>query len=441
MKEPIIDHTHDELAASWVSSANHPDVEFPIQNLPFATINIEGNSSLAVGIGDELLLLRPSASGCPPFSTLPEHVLAAVSHTDASRLMRLEREDRVRLRSAIFDALHFGADRITRESVSHFLMPGNKAAFSLPTPIPNYTDFFASIHHATRVGKLFRPDAPLLPNYKHIPIAYHGRASSVRVSGERVIRPTGQIKPVDGVVHFSASRRLDYEMEMGFWISRGSELGCPLKISDADDLFFGCSLLNDWSARDIQTWEYQPLGPFLSKSFLTTISPWIVTAEALAPFRSPASKRDEDDPEPLPYLSCSVDQQYGAIDIELRALMSTRESRRTRTADMLMGHANTRLLYWTIAQMIAHHTSNGCPLEPGDLLGSGTVSGPGSDEGGSLLELSNGGSAPISLPNGEKRTFLEDGDEVSLMGLCARSGYRSIGFGRAVGRVSSTHGD
>ncbi len=333
-----------------------------------------------------------------------------------------------------------GTDSTIQATISQFLIPTRQATFSLPAPVPNYTDFFASIHHATRVGKLFRPDAPLLANYKHIPIAYHGRASSIRVSGEPVIRPSGQIKPADGVVRFSATRRLDYEMEMGFWIAKGSALSHPVHITDADDLFFGCSLLNDWSARDIQTWEYQPLGPFLSKSFLTTISPWIVTAEALAPFRCHADKRSDGDPATLPYLSCPIDQQFGAIDIQLRALLSTHESRRINHGDMLMGRANTRLLYWTLSQMIAHHTSNGCPLEPGDLLGSGTVSGPGSDEGGSLLELSNGGTEPLVLPNGEMRTFLEDGDEVSLTGICSRNGFRSIGFGRAVGLVSGSRG-
>lgn len=296
MKKTTVDETHDELAESWVSSANQPGAEFPIQNLPFATIKTESGSSVAVGIGDAALLLGPAVSQSAAFSDIPEHILAAASHSDVSCLMKLERDERVRLRRSIFDKLSVGTDRTIQATISQFLIPTRQATFSLPAPVPNYTDFFASIHHATRVGKLFRPDAPLLANYKHIPIAYHGRASSIRVSGEPVIRPSGQIKPADGVVRFSATRRLDYEMEMGFWIAKGSALSHPVHITDADDLFFGCSLLNDWSARDIQTWEYQPLGPFLSKSFLTTISPWIVTAEALAPFRCHADKRSDGDP-------------------------------------------------------------------------------------------------------------------------------------------------
>lgn len=436
MPSSNIDRTHDVSATSWVSSANAPDSEFPLQNLPFCCVALQdGTTSVGVGIGDQVFLVSLALRQGLRLGEMPSHVAEALAFGDLSKVMRLEPEWRHRIREHFFDAFHSDAPLAIQKALSAYLRPIREVALQTPTRIPNYTDFFASIHHALRVGKLFRPDAPLLPNYKHIPIAYHGRASTVRVSGERVRRPCGQTKPSGAEVSFGPSQRLDYEMELGFWIAQGSDLGKPVPIADAASLFFGCSLLNDWSARDIQSWEYQPLGPFLSKNFLTTISPWIVTAEALAPFRVPGAVREAGDPEPLEYLECAADRARGGIDLVLQSTISTEASRAAGIGNMPLGSASTKHLYWTIAQMIAHHASNGCALEPGDLFGSGTVSGPKDSEGGSLLELSNGGAKPFELPNGESRCFLQDGDELTLMGRCAREGFRSIGFGQASGRV------
>lgn len=431
-----VNRTHDASATSWVSSANAAESEFPLQNLPFCCVALQdGETSIGIGIGDQVLLVSLAVRQGLRLGDMPSHVSEALAFSDLSKLMRLEPEWRHRVREYFFDAFHSDAPLAIKKALSANLRPISEVSLEMPTRVPNYTDFFASIHHALSVGKLFRPDAPLLPNYKHIPIAYHGRASTVRVSGEHVRRPSGQTKPAGAEVSFGPSRRLDYEMELGFWIAQGSDLGRPVPIGDAASRFFGCSLLNDWSARDIQSWEYQPLGPFLAKNFLTTISPWIVTAEALAPFRVPGAVREAGDPEPLEYLACTIDRACGGIDLTLQATISTEASRASGIGSMPLGSASTKHLYWTIAQMIAHHASNGCALEPGDLFGSGTVSGPTEREGGSLLELSKGGARPFELPNGEARSFLHDGDELTLTGRCARDGFRAIGFGQASGRV------
>ena len=302
----------------------------------------------------------------------------------------------------------------------------------LPFDIGDYTDFYASIHHATNVGKMMRPDNPLLPNYKWLPIGYHGRASSIVVSGTPVVRPNGQTKPPESAAPvFGPSKRLDYEVELGFVVGPGNALGKPIAIGKAADHLFGVVLLNDWSARDIQTWEYQPLGPFLGKSFATTLSPWIVTLEALEPFRCPAFPRASGDPQPLPYLSSQADQERGGLDITLEMHLRTRQMKQP----VRLSRASSRDAYWTAAQMVAHHASNGCNLQPGDLLGSGTLSGAAPEAAGSLMELSQAGKAPLRLPNGETRTFLEDGDEVIQRGRCERKGAAAIGLGAAVGRI------
>jgi fumarylacetoacetase len=307
----------------------------------------------------------------------------------------------------------------------------------LPVEIGDYTDFYASIHHATNVGAMFRPDNPLLPNYKYIPIGYHGRASSIVLSGARVCRPSGQLRDNNATApSFAPSRLLDYELEVGFFIGPGNDRASPIPIAEAGRHLFGACLLNDWSARDIQSWEYQPLGPFLAKSFATTISPWIVTMEALEPFRTPASPRPEGDPAPLPYLNAPGDQARGGIALTLEVHLQTRRMRERSIEPMRMSRASFENMYWTPAQFVAQHSSNGCNLRPGDLLASGTVSGPGEQERGCLLEITRRGARPIELPGGETRQFLEDGDEVIFRGFCERDGYASIGFGECRGIIA-----
>ncbi len=315
------------------------------------------------------------------------------------------------------------------------LVPARDAEMLLPVAIGDYTDFYASIHHATNIGRLFRPDNPLLPNYQHVPIGYHGRASSIVVSGTPIPRPGGQTRsPQSEAPVFGPSQRLDYELELGFFIGEGNSLGRPIPIDRAGEHIFGFCLVNDWSARDIQAWEYQPLGPFLAKSFATTISPWVITIEALAPFRVPAT---EHDLKPLEYLWSSEDQRQGGIDLVLEVYLESRRMRETGAAPLRLSRGNFREMYWTVAQMVAHHSSNGCNLKTGDLLASGTVSGPNDEARGCLLELTRGGSEPINLPGGETRRFLEDGDEVTLHGRCDSAGSESIGFGECQGRVGS----
>jgi fumarylacetoacetase len=296
----------------------------------------------------------------------------------------------------------------------------------LPAVIGDYTDFYAGIHHAVNVGRLFRPDQPLLPNYKHVPIGYHGRSSSIVVSGTALRRPLGQRKgPADDAPAFGPSRRLDFELELGIWVGPGNDLGAPIPIADAADHIAGFCLLNDWSARDVQAWEYQPLGPFLAKNFATSISPWVVSPEALAPFRVAQAARADGDPAPLPYLLDARDQAQGALDIELMVSLQSQP----------VSTSSARHLYWTAAQLVTHHASNGCNLRPGDLLGTGTISGPGPESLGSLLEITQGGKAPVTLASGSTRTFLEDGDEVTMTARARREGYASIGFGEVRGRV------
>lgn len=408
----MLDHTHDPLLTSWITSANSSDTDFPIQNLPFGMFTAKGgNSRVGVAIGDQILDLS-AQDGI-------ESVL---------ELMQRPRAERQKLRHRISSFL---ATYIA--GAEQFLVPQSDVKMLLPCPIGNYTDFYASLHHAENVGKLFRPTQPLLPNYKWVPIAYHGRASSVVVSGFAVRRPQGQtIQENCAQPVYGPSRRLDYEVEIGGFLGPGNAQGETIPITSAEEHLFGICLLNDWSARDIQAWEYQPLGPFLAKSFATTISPWIVTLDALEPFRCGRTDRPEGDPEPLPYLNDS--DNPGAFSIQVEAWI--------RTANMQehvrLSQANFSWLYWTISQMIAHHASNGCPLMPGDLIGSGTISGAERHNRGCLLEI-NGKDGACELPNGEKRTFLEDGDQIMLRGWCEAPGARRIGLGACSGIILPAH--
>ncbi len=394
-----IDATHAPDRRSWVQSANAPQCDFPIQNLPLARFRRAGSGDafrIGVAIGDQVLDLR--AAGL-------------VASDDMNALMAASPAQRRGLRQAISQGLSAGASE--EEAWSAALLPQRDAEYDVPCAIGEYTDFYTGIHHATTVGKLFRPDQPLMPNYKWVPIGYHGRASSICVSGTPVIRPDGQTKsPEAEVPVFGPTKRLDYELELGFLVAQGNQLGQPVAIKDAEDHLFGVCLFNDWSARDIQAWEYQPLGPFLSKNFASTISPWIVTMEALAPFRAP-HERDPADPQPLPYLDGADNRERGNLDITLEVWLQTARMRAQGEAAIRLTRGNSKqAAYWTAAQLLAHHTVNGCNMRPGDLLGSGTLSGPSPTEAGSLLELTLGGKQPLTLPNGEKRTFLEDGDEI-----------------------------
>jgi fumarylacetoacetase len=430
-----IDATHDPKLRSWVASANRPGCGFPIQNLPLAVFRRAGsgeNFRCGAAIGDRVLDLG-ALDMLTPFGGLGAEALAACAEPALNRLMALGRDAWLALRHGLSECLREGSPRAA--ALRTALVPQSEAEFTLPARIGDYTDFYTSIHHATAVGRLFRPDQPLLPNYKWVPIAYHGRASSLGVSGQPVRRPHGQVMPRGAErPQLAASARLDFELEVGVLIGTGNALGSPIPIAQAEAHVFGLCLLNDWSARDLQAWEYQPLGPFLAKSFATTISPWVVTLAALAPYRLPWS-RPAADPQPLPYLDCEALRAGGALDLELEVALETAAMRAAGTAPHALAQTNFRHSYWSLAQMVAHHTVNGCNLEPGDLLGSGTQSGPAPQQAGSLLELSDAGQRPLQLPDGETRTFLEDGDRVILRGWCERPGGPRIGFGEASGTV------
>ena len=414
--------THDPKLRSWVASANEANCDFPIQNLPFGRFRKGGRGEplrIGVAIGDQVLDLR--AAGL-------------VDSADMNALMAASLADRQTLRVAISTGLAEGSDKQAAWTAA--LLAQSAVEMAVPCQIADYTDFYTGIHHATTVGKLFRPDNPLMANYKWVPIGYHGRGSSIGVSGQRFARPLGQLKGEAYAPALGATQRLDYELELGYFAGTGNALGEPIRIGDAEQHLFGVTLLNDWSARDIQAWEYQPLGPFLSKNFATTLSPWIVTMEALAPFRA-KFERAVDDPQPLPYLDAPTNRERGALDITLEVWLQTKKMRDAGQVAMRMTKSNTReAAYWTAAQLIAHHTVNGCNLQPGDLLGSGTLSGPAPDEAGSLLELTLGGTRPITLANGETRAFLEDGDTLTMRGYCERAGAVRIGFGECAGTVT-----
>jgi fumarylacetoacetase len=405
----MTDATHDPSLRSWVESANDPATDFPIQNLPLVTYQATPGSESALGcaIGDQVF-----------------DVTKALGVESMRDFLAMPRPRRTEFRRALSDALARrspGAERL--------LTPAGSARLLLPCEIGDYTDFYASIHHATNVGSMFRPDNPLLPNYKWLPVAYHGRASSIVVSGTAVRRPYGQVaeKP-GGPPEYRPSRRLDYELELGALLGPGNPMGEAIPASAAGDQIAGVCLLNDWSARDIQTWEYQPLGPFLAKNFATSISPWLITAEALEPFRVEPPPRPENDPQPLPHLRTGGGDAYNiTLEVWLRTAAMREPVRISR--------GNFACMYWTLAQMVAHHASNGCPIRPGDLIASGTVSGPEKGSRGCLLELAWRGAEPLSLPGGETRAFLEDGDEVIMRGWCETAGFRRIGLGECRGVV------
>jgi len=431
-----LDETHDPELRSWVRSANTPGADFPIQNLPigvFAPHDAEPRPGIA--IGDAVLDLSAcDAAGL--FTGELESISRACQTPSLNLLMALGPDVRRLLRRAVCGWLRAGS---TVESVlSRALHRQADVTMSLPAVIGDYTDFYASIFHATNVGRLLRPDEPLLPNYKYVPIGYHGRASSIVASGAPVHRPHGQVK-IEASMEPSVmpTRRLDYELEVGVFVGAGTSLGATLDVDEAEQHVFGVCLLNDWSARDIQAWEYQPLGPFLAKSFATTISPWVVTMDALEPFRVPAFARPDGDPAPLPYLASEGVRTSGGFDIHLTIELSSAQMRDAGHAALAISHSNTRFLYWTLAQLVTHHASNGCNLRPGDLVASGTVSGPTKDSRGCLLESAGRDSDPLILPSGEPRRFLEDGDEVTLRGWCERSGRVRIGLGECRGRIVS----
>ncbi|MEO7241933.1 MAG: fumarylacetoacetase [Variovorax sp.] len=432
-----IDASHDPLLRSWVESANVANGDFPIQNLPFGRFRPAGDEPFRIGvaIGDQVLDLQAA------------HL---IDHADMNRLMAATKAERASLRAALSEGLAAGS--VKQGDWELALYAQAAVDMTLPCRIGDYTDFYTGIHHATAVGKLMRPDQPLMPNYKWVPIGYHGRASSIGVSGMRVKRPQGQTRPAsaapaasadrsglaDAAVppNFGPSRRLDYELELGFFIGQGNALGEAIAIETAEQHLFGVALLNDWSARDLQAWEYQPLGPFLAKNFATTLSPWIVTMEALAPFRAAPLERPAGDPQPLPYLDAVSDRAGGALDITLEVWLQTAGMRSAGEMGVRLASSSAReAAYWTAAQLVAHHSVNGCNLQPGDLLGSGTLSGPKADQAGSLLELTEGGKRPITLTNGESRSFLEDGDTLTLRACCMRPNAVRIGFGACSGTV------
>ncbi len=435
-----INETHDPNLKSWIESANAPDTDFPIQNLPFCEFNYttEKSSVWSVGvlIGNFVLDLN---------KCIRDGILDEFADSSGYGILALESianaqiEDNQlsqRLRRKINTLLEVNAEEVTKKSVEKCLHLISDCSFEVPFDIGDYTDFYCSIFHATNVGAMFRPDNPLLPNYKYIPIGYHGRASSIVVSGTDIKRPKGQTRPdAEQPPSYIPCKNLDYEMEVGFFVGKGNELGDTIPIESAEEHIFGLCLVNDWSARDMQAWEYQPLGPFLAKSFATTVSPFVVTMEALAPFRVPAFERNADDPQPLDYLNGEQNKQFGGFDIKLEVYLQTPKMREENTAPHLLSRSNMKDLYWTIGQMLTHHASNGCNLQTGDLMATGTVSGKEKDERGCLLELTWRGKEPIELPNGEQRRFLEDGDEIIMRGFCEREGFRRIGFGECRGRI------
>jgi fumarylacetoacetase len=418
---------------SWVSSANDRASDFPIQNLPYGVFRRGSTAHIGVAIGDRTLDLH-SAAERGLLAGLRDDIVRACGSETLNELMSLGHVAWSALRQRLTELLDedqpAGTTRIQTEAA---LVSMRDAAMQLPAQIGDYTDFYASIDHATRVGKLFRPDNPLLPNYKYIPIGYHGRASSIVISGHEIQRPWGQTKPATGAPELGPSRSLDYELEVGVFVGPGNRLGEHIPIANAEQHIFGLCLLNDWSARDIQSWEYQPLGPFLAKSFATSISPWVVSLDALAPHRVPSYKRPQADPAPLAYLS-SPSSSCDGIELTLEVFLQSRKMRDAGTAPMRVSRGNLRDLYWSVAQLLTHHTSNGCNLRPGDLLATGTVSGPEQGSEGCLLEMRHR-EQPLRLPDGEPRTFLEDGDTVTLRACALQGSGPRIGFGECTGTV------
>jgi fumarylacetoacetase len=431
-----VDHTHEPSLRSWVESAEgHAD--FPIQNLPLGVFRRRGSDEAArvgVAIGDLILDLTACHSE-RRFTGLAATAADACDGPTLNPLMALGARPRAELRRQVSELLTANSAASGNPGL---LVPQAEAELLLPAAIGDYTDFYASVHHATNVGSMFRPDNPLLPNYKWVPIGYHGRASSIVPSGTPVRRPSGQSRAPDAATpSFGPSRSLDYEMELGFFVAAGNALGEPVPIARAEERIFGFCLVNDWSARDLQAWEYQPLGPFLAKNFATTISPWIVTLEALEPFRAPSPVRPPGDPAPLPYLDSRKNADAGAFAVTVEVSLSSARMREAGLDPVRLSRGSAADLYWTPAQLLAHHTSNGCNLQPGDLLATGTISGPTKESRGCMLELTWRGAEPLALPTGETRKFLEDGDEVIMRGYCEREGAVRIGFGECRGVVLS----
>ncbi len=436
---PETDATHDAKLQSFVTSAQALATDFPIQNLPLGVFRRGASDAprIGCGIGSLVLDLR-AAKERGLLQGLPTQVLATLEGTALNGLMACPVHERRALRHRLSHLLREDGAQVTaRPHAEAVLVPQAEVEMLLPAAVGDYSDFYASVFHATNVGTMLRPESPLLPNYKHVPIGYHGRASSLVVSGTKVKRPSGQTEPstAGGPPSFGPSRSLDYELEVGAFVAEGNPLGQTIPLAEAERHLFGLVLVNDWSARDLQKWEYQPLGPFLAKSFATSVSPWVVTLEALRPYRVPAFARPAGDPQPLPYLADENDAAQGGIDLRLEVALLTRVMRETGQPPAVVSRSRLRSLYWTLAQMLTHHASNGCNLRPGDLLASGTVSGPDRSERGCLLELTWRGSEPLALPSGETRRFLEDGDEVILRGHCEREGFARIGFGECRGMV------
>ncbi|HET6795573.1 MAG TPA: fumarylacetoacetase [Gemmatimonadales bacterium] len=434
-----MNRTHDPSLRSWVDSAQGP-TDFPIQNLPFGIFRKRDSNAapvVGVAIGDRILDVR-AAHSLAHFSGAAGVAADACDSPSLNGLMSLNREHWTALRVQVssFLAVDSPTVRSGRAAAERTLVSMSDAELFLPAQIGDYSDFYASVYHATNVGSMFRPDNPLLPNYKWVPIGYHGRASSVVVSGTAVRRPQGQLKdPQAAAPVFSPSRALDYEMELGCFVGTGNRLGEPVPIRHAENHLFGVCLVNDWSARDIQSWEYQPLGPFLAKSFATSVSPWVVTLDALEPFRTSRFERAAGDPAPLPYLDSGEDRSRGGLDIKVEVYLSSVRMRKAGIEPTRLSRGSAAELYWTLGQMFTHHTSNGCNLRPGDLFATGTISGQSPDSRGCLLELTWRGRDPITLPNGEVRRFLEDGDEVIMRASCERPGATRIGFGECRGVV------
>jgi len=435
----VIDETHRADLRSWVDSANDPGTDFPIQNLPLGAVRREpsGAPMAAVAIGDDVLLLDVAVN-LGLLSGPARAAAAACADGLLNPLMAMGPNARRALRTGLVDALRDDSEtgRRARLRGSELLVKASNVEMLVPAAIGDYSDFYASIEHAKNLGSMFRPDNPLLPNYKHVPIGYHGRASSIVASGSGIVRPSGQTKAeTETAPSFGPTTRLDYELEVGVFVGRGNPLGEPIPIAQAEERMFGLCLVNDWSARDVQGWEYQPLGPFLAKNFATSVSPWVVTMDALEPFRAPAFRRADGDPAPLPYLSSPANETSGGVDIQLEVSLRSARMRDAGAPAYRVSHVRFTQMYWTLAQLLTHHASNGCNLNPGDLLASGTVSGATKDSRGCLQELTWRGTEPITLPSGEQRRFLDDGDEVILRGFCERDGFTRIGFGECRGTV------
>ena len=428
-----LNETHDAALRSWVASANAEGTDFPIQNLPFGVFRRRGTQEafrIGVAIGDQILDMKAAVKAGVFLSAAAE----ATTGDSLNAFMALGQPAWSALRLDLSRALRVGT--AAQENLKACLLAQADAEYAVPARIGDYTDFYVGVHHATAIGKLFRPDNPLMPNYKWVPIGYHGRSSSVVVSGTPIRRPVGQTKGDADKPDLGPSQKLDYELELGFFVGPGNELGEAISIDNAEAHLFGAVLFNDWSARDIQPWEYQPLGPFLSKNFGSTLSPWVVTMEALAPFRAPFA-RPASDPQPLPYLESPSNRATGALDIHLEAWLQTTAMRVAHAKPVRLSTGNVReAAYWTPSQLVTHHSVGGCNLRPGDLFGSGTLSGPGPGQSGSLVEMTQGGAKPIVLPNGETRTFLADGDALTLRGWCERPGAKRIGFGECIGVIA-----